>query len=73
MTTKPREIREGRAFLQKRNLRTSDVNPKDFVGLSKRLGKSFYDTLKVIATLQLGGQGNGPFPETERALEKEKK
>jgi hypothetical protein len=72
-TIKPKDIREARAFLQKRNLKTSDIAPKTFAQLANRYNKSFYDTLKLLAVLKMGGQGQSPFAQTESAIAKERK
>src|SRR5919108_2179265 len=45
-----------------------DIDPMELVRTSKELGVSFDEALKVLREAQSGGQGQGPFPDTERAL-----
>lgn len=59
---KPAEIRQARAFLQQRKIRTSDIPPARFVAVAKETGKSFAETLRYLALLMSGGSGNGPSP-----------
>jgi hypothetical protein len=59
---KPVEIRQARAFLQQRNVRTSDVSPKHFAAVAKETGKTFSQTLNYLALLLSGGSGDGPSP-----------
>ncbi|MBX3504422.1 MAG: hypothetical protein KF895_03010 [Parvibaculum sp.] len=63
MQPSPKEIRQARAFLQNRGIRTSDIAPKDFAAAHREAGsKTFGETLKLIASLLMGGQGEGPAP-----------
>lgn len=62
----PRTVRRARAFLQGKGLRTSDVSPHDFAAAAAESDRSFADTLKMVAALQLGGQGQGPAPRAEK-------
>lgn len=68
VTVTSKEIREARAYLQKRNLTTSDVSPKDFATLAKRFGKPFSEVLELIAHLQMRGQGEHPAGKTVQAV-----
>ena len=54
-----------------RGILTKDISPREFVAAAEELGKGFAETLKLIATLQLGGQGQGPAPEGKAAAEAE--
>jgi hypothetical protein len=58
----PLEIRQARAFLQQRGVRTSDIAPRRFVAVAKETGKTFSQTLNYLALLLSGGSGNGPSP-----------
>ena len=64
----PKEIREARAFLQNRQIRTADLSPKDFVYAAKELGKSFKETLKLIASLLTEDQGQGQAAEAKKLM-----
>jgi len=68
VTVTPREIREARAYLQNRGLGTAEVVPKDFASLAKQFGKSFSDTLDLVAYLMAKGQGLHPSDKTVQAL-----
>jgi hypothetical protein len=70
MSVKPKEVREARAFLQKRGFSTGDIPPRLFASAAKQMNKSFSDLLKEIARLQLGGQGQGQAPDATRIAEK---
>ena len=64
----PKEIRQARAFLQTRGIRTSDISPLMFANTAKELGKPFYETLKLIAILLTEGQGQGQSVKTKKSL-----
>ena len=66
----PKEVREARAFIHKRGLTSYDIAPKDFAQAAKRFGKSFSETLKLIASLKMKGQGAHPAEKTISALER---
>lgn len=53
---KPREIREARAFLQKRGFKTADIAPKAFAEAAAELGASFAQTLKLTAAVRLADE-----------------
>lgn len=56
----PPEIRAARAYLQGRDVRTSDINPRHFAAVHKELGKGYAATLKYLVLLLSGGSGVGP-------------
>jgi hypothetical protein len=62
MATEAKKVRQARAFLQQRGIRTADMSPRQFAGAAGQLGKSFRDTLRMVAVLQMAGQGQGPAP-----------
>lgn len=68
----PIEVRKARAFLQGRDLQSGDIAPKDFAALAAKLDKSFAETLKYLATIQMGGQGRSQSANTEDVLAQEK-
>lgn len=70
ITVTPKEAREARSFLQRRGLTSRDVPPRDFAKLAKRLNASFTSVLKLVASLKMKGQGEGPFARTTQALER---
>ena len=67
----PKEIRQARAFLHERGIRPADIRARDFAAAAAELGKSFIETLRLIATLFAGGQGMGPAPIASQIAEGE--
>lgn len=66
-TPKPAAIRDARQFLKKKKL--LDVfSPKAFAAAAQETGQGLADTLRYLAHLQAGGQGEGPFAETAETL-----
>lgn len=61
-----KKVEEAKLLLKKYGLKS--VKPVQLVQASKQLHKSLVETLQIIAFLKSGGQGQGPFPYTERAL-----
>ena len=64
-------IRKARAYLQRRGLKTADVNPKDFAEMAASMGKPFSEILEFIAHIKMAGRGESPFYETTRTLTKQ--
>lgn len=65
--TKPEDVRDARKFLKGKKM--LDVfSPKMFAAAAKEIGAGLDETLRYLAQLQSGGQGQGPFPETVAAL-----
>lgn len=58
----PGEIRQARAFLSQKGIRSHDISPHHFAAASKELKKPFRETLKYLALLLSGGSGDGPSP-----------
>lgn len=71
MATAPVNIRKARAFLQKRNVPSQVISPRRFAMTAEELGKTFGETLKLLAQLMMGGQGLGPAPIAQKIAEKE--
>ena len=71
MAVKPVDIRRARAFLRKRNVPSRVVSPRRRAATADELGKSFSETLKLLAQLLMGGQGLGPAPIAQRIAEKQ--
>ena len=66
------DVRRARAFLQNRGFSTATISPRQFAEAAVELGRSFGETLKVIAELTLGTQGRGPAPEASKFVKGEK-
>jgi hypothetical protein len=66
----PKEIRQARAFLQGRNIRTKDIAPLDFLMASREIGKSFIETLRLISSLLTEDQGQGQAVEATKAMKR---
>ena len=49
------------------------VSPARLLASAKEMQLGLAETLKLLAELLSGGQGQGPFPETIAALEADKK
>ena len=69
---KPADIRKARGFLRKRGIETKDISPRAFLAASRELETTFAETLKVIASLSLAGQGEGPAPRAQKLAEKDR-
>lgn len=54
-------MRQARAFLGAQGLERK-VPAREFAAASAELGKGFRDTLRMVAVLQMAGQGQGPAP-----------
>ena len=50
------EVREAKKFLQRRNIDSDEISPRKFYRLSKKLDKSFQQTLKILARTLSAGQ-----------------
>ncbi len=50
------EIRAAKKFLERRKIESDEISPKRFAKLSKKLDKSFQETLKILARELSGGQ-----------------
>ncbi|MEQ8226712.1 MAG: hypothetical protein RIA64_01400 [Rhodospirillales bacterium] len=44
------------------------IKPRKLVAAAKENDRSLSETLRLIAALHMGGQGQGPVPITERAI-----
>lgn len=65
----PLEARAAKTFLKSKKV-DGVIAPKPFAAAAKELGNNIdtaglMETLRYIARLQMGGQGLGPFPQTE--------
>lgn len=67
---KPKEVRQARAFLQKKGIPSSEIAPRRLVAARKELGGTFEDTLRFLAILFMAGQGMGPGPKGKRQAER---
>ena len=72
MTPKPKDVRQARAFLQSKGIKSADISPRLFAAAREKLSKSFEKVLRLIAHLQMAGQGEGQAPEATRIAEKER-
>lgn len=54
------EVRQARAYLQTRGVRSGDIGPRRFASVHKELGKGYSQTLKYLVLLLSGGSGLGP-------------
>jgi len=61
-----KRVQEAKELLKKRGIKA--IKPLQLAKASEQMGKSLLETLAIIAFLQSGGQGQGPFPFTERAI-----
>ena len=50
------EIRAAKKYLQRRNIDSDEISPRKFYRLSKKLDKSFQQTLKILARTLSAGQ-----------------
>lgn len=62
------QVKEAKKFLDKKGIK--GIKPVQLSQAAKQLNKSLSETLKLIARLRSGGQGQGAFPETGRVLRK---
>jgi hypothetical protein len=60
------QLRNAARFLQDNS--AQDIPPQALVETSQQLGRSFDEALRLIREAQAQGQGLGPFPETEKAI-----
>jgi len=61
-----KKVKEAKHLLDKYGIKA--VKPTQLVKSSEQLNKSLIETLQLIAFLKSGGQGQGPFPHTLKAL-----
>ena len=66
MKLSAKKVRSARAFLRRKGIRTTDISPRDFAAAAEQRGTSFAETLRLVASLQLGTQGKGPAPIAEK-------
>tara|TARA_R110000803_G_scaffold13748_1_gene38456 strand:+ start:515 stop:700 length:186 start_codon:yes stop_codon:yes gene_type:complete len=50
------EIRAAKKWLERRDIKSNELSPRQFAKAAKALDKSFKETLRVIAGEQTGGQ-----------------
>ncbi len=50
------EIRAAKSFLERRNIDSDEISPKQFAKAAKELDKSFIETLRLLARELSGGQ-----------------
>ncbi len=50
------EVRAAKSWLNRRNITTKEISPKQFAHAAKVLDKGFRETLQIIAGEQTGGQ-----------------
>jgi len=50
------EIRAAKSFLERRNIKSSEISPRKFAIAAKELDKSFKETLNVLARELSGGE-----------------
>jgi len=67
MSTNHSRAAEARDLLQKHKM-LGRVSPPRLIASSKELGLGLAETIAYLAELMSGGQGQGPFPFTARAL-----
>lgn len=68
---KPKEVRQARAYLGSKGVKRQDMSARDFADGAAEINQSFDKTLELVATLQMGGQGQGPAPVAAKIAEKE--
>ena len=50
------EIRAAKSFLENRGISSSEISPKKFAQLAKKLDKWFQEVLQILAMTLSGGQ-----------------
>ena len=50
------EIRAAKSFLERRNISSDEISPKQFARAAKELDKSFMETLRILAGELSAGQ-----------------
>lgn len=63
------QVQEAAAFLHRNGFRPSEIKPRDFAKAAEDLNKSFSELLIYLARQMQGGQGLGPAPITQAAVE----
>jgi|TARA_R100000482_G_scaffold110841_1_gene53169 hypothetical protein len=50
------EIRAAKKFLERRKISSTEISPKKFAQLAKKLDKGFNEVLAILASVLTGGQ-----------------
>ncbi len=54
------DVRQARAYLQGRGVKSHDISPRRFASAAAEQGKGYAATLKYLVLLMSGGSGDGP-------------